>query len=296
VSTNGVLVENLAEVTYVIIINTDNKCIGETTWNRGSQKSVIDYVLCTENIYEYVESLYIDENQQYSIGSDHNFLILKMNCPAIVRTSPQKQDKCENMSKWNIKCDTDWDCFQNAVDRHFLNWDCETYTDIDKMWSDFKDKLLEAGRMSIGHKMYNSKRDYWDKEIDKLIKSRRDANRMYRLWSQNPNSSPELLNMLWDDYINKKKQVSTHVKQNAIAHKLKVITKNASKAAKKTRSYWNMLKRMNKASNYPLRIRDPEDHNIIIDDPVIIKRKLTEYWANLGNSKESVDTMLPDRL
>ena len=48
-----------------------------------------------------------------------------------------------------------------------------------------------------------------------------------------------------------------------------------------------MLRKLNKNSDYPLRIRDPDDPNIIIDDPVKIKETLTKYWSSLGNGSES---------
>ena len=70
--------------------------------------------------------------------------------------------------------------------------------------------------------------------------------------------------------------------------KIQVITQNASKSTSGSRSYWNMLKKMNKASDYPLQVRDPDDPSVFIDDPVQIKQKLTEYWSKLGNSEKHV--------
>ena len=64
----------------------------------------------------------------------------------------------------------DWKLFETATNNHLSNWNNEAYTNIDDMWSDFKSCLLEAGKVSVGYKTYNSKRDYWDKEINKLIK------------------------------------------------------------------------------------------------------------------------------
>jgi hypothetical protein len=164
------------------------------------------------------------------------------------------------------------------------------------MWTDFKCRVTTAGMESIGYKSYANKKAFWDKEVKKLIQDRQQANKMYRLWSKHPNCSPELLTLLWDDYVDKKRKVANKVKQNIVIQKTKVITKNASKATNNSRSYWNMLRKLNKTSDYPLRIRDPDHPDIIIDDPVLIKQKLSTYWSSLGNSENTIDSKLQDRL
>jgi len=48
-----------------------------------------------------------------------------------------------------------------------------------------------------------------------------------------------------------------------------------------------MLRKLNKSNDYPIRIRDPDDPSVTIDDPVIIKDKLTKYWSNLGDTNKT---------
>ena len=156
--------------------------------------------------------------------------------------------------------------------------------------------ILHVGEATIGLKKYNGKREYWDKEIDKLIKNRRQANKLFRVWSKHPNCSPELLQVLWDDYLDKKKRVATKVKQNEFNRKIKVISENAAKATSNPRSYWNMLRKLNNSNDYPIRIRDPEDHNKVIDDPVVIKEKLTKYWSTLGGTQSKINEEQKERI
>jgi hypothetical protein len=293
-SSNGILLEDLVENTEMIVLNSDKKCTGKITWTRGPQSFVIDYVLCSQNMYATTKSLLTDEGHEYSVGSDHNFLIVKAVIPTTMQL-PSRKEK-SNITKWNIKSDTNWEVFQTAISKSFDGWDSSKYTNVEDMWDDFKTSLLNAGEKSIGYKKYNDKKDYWNKEIDKLIRDRRQANKLYRIWSKHPNCSPELLNVLWDDYLERKKKVADKVKQNVIKQKLKLITENAAKATSNPRAYWNMLRKLNKSSDYPMRIRDPDDPNIIVDDPVIIKDKLTKYWSTLGNSNKVVNDGLVKRL
>ena len=67
--------------------------------------------------------------------------------------------------------------------------------------------------------------------------------------------------------------------------KTKVIAANASKATTNPRAFWRTLSKFNKSSNYPLRIHDPENPEVIIDHAVNIKKALTSYWSKLGTSQ-----------
>jgi hypothetical protein len=107
---------------------------------------------------------------------------------------------------------------------------------------------------------------------------------MYRVWMKHPSCSPELLTLLWDDYLEKKKKVADKVKHNIVTHKTKIIIKNASKATTNPRAFWSMLSKFNKTSNYPLRIQDPAHPGIIMDDPIMIRKTLTSYWSSLGKA------------
>jgi endonuclease/exonuclease/phosphatase family metal-dependent hydrolase len=72
-SSNGKLIENIIEVTELQLLNTDCKCTGKITWNRGPLESVIDYAMCSNGMYELIQSMRIDEDKTLSMGSDHNF-------------------------------------------------------------------------------------------------------------------------------------------------------------------------------------------------------------------------------
>ena len=72
-----------------------------------------------------------------------------------------------------------------------------------------------------------------------------------------------------------KRKVADKVSFNLIAHKTKVIASNAEMSTTNPYSYWNMLHKLNKSSNYPLCIRDPDNVDAITDDPLLIKQKLT---------------------
>ena len=73
------------------------------------------------------------------------------------------------------------------------------------------------------------------------------------------------------------------MKQNVTTSKLKIINENAAKANSNRHSYWKLLRKLNRPTDYSMRITAPKDPDCIIDDPVIIKEKITNYWAKVIN-------------
>ena len=165
-----------------------------------------------------------------SIGSDHNFLAINASIPTIPVKPGKGPIDPDHVRKWNISEKTDWKAFELATKECFANWNIDNFSTVDEIWLEFKSCLLSAGTKAVGYKQYNNKRSFWDKEIGRLIHDRRNANRLYRIWSKHPDSSPDLLVLLWDDYLEKKRKVAERVKQNAIKQKCKIIFDNASKA------------------------------------------------------------------
>ena len=50
------------------LLNIDEKCRGVSTWERGNQKSTIDFVLVNNDLYSNITSMKIDENKVKELG------------------------------------------------------------------------------------------------------------------------------------------------------------------------------------------------------------------------------------
>ena len=77
---NGKRVRNLAEEHNLEIINVTEKCKGEWTWMRNTQKSVIHYVLSNENMTNIVTEMTIDDEEIWESFSDHDNIEVKVQC------------------------------------------------------------------------------------------------------------------------------------------------------------------------------------------------------------------------
>ncbi|CAL4079479.1 unnamed protein product, partial [Meganyctiphanes norvegica] len=71
---NGKMIIEWVEKYNLILLNTDEKCIGKYTRSRGVQKSAIDMVLVNEEMYETCKDMRIDEEKEIISFSDHNLV------------------------------------------------------------------------------------------------------------------------------------------------------------------------------------------------------------------------------
>jgi len=75
---NGRMVKRFINDYGLILMNLDEKCEGVTTWQRGEQKSVIDYALVNVKMYNLIEGLKIDEDEEIMDISDHKLFDIKL--------------------------------------------------------------------------------------------------------------------------------------------------------------------------------------------------------------------------
>ena len=186
----------------------------------------------------------------------------------------------------NIKEEHDWSFYANSVNSALSGWVSDTFDTPEQAWEDWKGKVMKCAKATVGTKIIKSNaRLFWNKEIDKLIKSRRMANQFHRYWVRSKVVNPEALQDLWDEYQDRKTQVKEAIKRTEVCKKIRVLTKNAGKGASSKRSYWRLLKRFNKKSGYPIQIKDPLDDTKVLTNPKEISNALKKYWESLAEAE-----------
>lgn len=69
--------QDLCEQHNLVILNTGAKYDGQTKWEARNRQSVIHNCLMTQEIYDKLREIVIDEQGWSSIGSNHERIILK---------------------------------------------------------------------------------------------------------------------------------------------------------------------------------------------------------------------------
>ena len=172
-SSNGKMLENLIEATNMVVMNTSDKCQGQVTWHRGPLSSTIDYMLVNDHVNDLIQNVLIDEEQIYSLGSDHNFITSIINVP-----TARQANETDSISKWNISEKTSWTRFENQMNEALAKLDVTKYCHPNDLWLAIKSKIISVAENTIGHKSYKNKHTYWDKEVASMIQDRRAANRL----------------------------------------------------------------------------------------------------------------------
>lgn len=285
-SVNGDLLEQLTEVTGVKVLNESPRCKGKITWARGNLQSTIDYVLVSPSLVKECIELIVDEDGLFDVASDHNTLAVHFHASMFKKLRNRvvsRGSKQEN--KWDIGPHTNWDMFRSILDADLSTWSCDSFNSPEAAWRGWKCIVLSAGQRGVGVKhIKKTPTQIWDEEIGHLIRGRKIANRFYRYWSKQDNADPDIIKDLWHTYLERKQRVHELIRQKEVDRKVNVILRNCRKGSTNSKSYWNMLRRLNKNNNYPMQIVDPRDKTKIINDPKVISGVVREYWEKLGSS------------
>ena len=120
ISRNGKLLVHLIEEYNLHMVNDTEKCEG--MWTRintknENEKSVLDYVICSESMFNSVVNMKIDEKGDYKPRgkkcTDHNTIIIDSILPVKIKPRVSKQ-------KWNISTKTNWAVFQEELTQELL--------------------------------------------------------------------------------------------------------------------------------------------------------------------------------
>ena len=181
-SKNGQLLWDVIKTFNLEVINSADIFRGVFTRIKATkkkvEKSVLDYVIVSDQFKDQFLSCLIDEDKQLtplrnlkkgSVYSDHNSLLFSFTC------LPEKgQIKSSRSNVWNFNDTNGFEKFMNLTDsRNELYSAAANNEDIDKMYSCWNIKLN-----SILHKCFRKKRvgnqcHIYNSEIKQLIKSRK---------------------------------------------------------------------------------------------------------------------------
>ena len=115
-SRDSMLLNKVVEDCNLVVLNKTDKCQG--TWTRVNtknekEKSVIDYIITTNEMYDNVKDMIIDEEGCYKVKgkneSDHNTIILNTEVPVKLKV------KTKRKPQWNITVNTDWQKFRETL-------------------------------------------------------------------------------------------------------------------------------------------------------------------------------------
>ena len=178
---NGELILKIINEQDLLMMNIDAKCTGEITWEQGSSKSVIDYVLVSHSMYDKIEIMRIDDKWEILKLSDHNLINIK------IRTQREINKFVKNEEEYMI-CrisDSSKEKFNKYVKELLV--DTTSDSDAEFNMEKFDGIIKKAYKATLEVKIKKRKKQnnknepiWCNKTIKKEISRKRDMNKILR--------------------------------------------------------------------------------------------------------------------
>ena len=230
---------------------------GLWTRQRGHSRSVLDYVVVSSEHISTVDNLFIDDNGEYSGGSDHNWLFLTMNDKFIrkhrILNLPARK------KRWNNLDNVDWQPFKATVTDLLQSKSHEDMT-IDQLASTISSALLSAGTSCIGFKSNNRLRQpkLLPRDLVEELVAKRNLEKDWKSLASSALPVIEDVDLAWSKFLDQKLRVNAllfaHNNQNR--PKIRKMCSGNTPEAKK--NFWNRVTRKVKQSSVISAVVDPE--------------------------------------
>ena len=281
VSKGGRRLIRMAANNELTIINTTEKCQG--LWTRTQiengieRKSVIDYILISEEHEHLVKSMIIDEEKEITpfrddspfgrlVYTDHRMLTLNMNM-AIKENEEEMKINRKKMDK-----------FKNATDNSHLTELVQNGSNIHQFYKQWSESTLNIMKSTCGQRR---KAKIEPKEI-RVMRRKRKTLKDQMIKSKNLKEK-QLLNRrrkMIQQHIVRKRKVNNRKQIFQVARNIK------DKGIFNRTAYWDFMKAMKGKRKFikGRAINDKEGNRI--DDPEKVKERYREFYAELLTTKE----------
>ena len=199
INMNGQLLLDFSEETNLEIINM-TRLDGKATWKgRDGVRSAIDYFLGNNIVSRRVERLWVDEEGEIEIKSDHCMMVLEL----VTKKETKKQEKRETKEhrRWNLKR-ARWELYRGEL----KEWEDEE-GDVNELNNRMKGDIIKAAEKGVGMRKLKSKKElkpWWNVEIKEARRLRRKLNRKRReaerRWARGEEVDERKRREAWDKY------------------------------------------------------------------------------------------------
>ena len=266
------------------ILNTTEKCHG--TWTRtqeeknGTKKSVLDYVLITEEHEQLVQKMTIDEEKQNTpfrddstpgrkTYTDHNMITIEIN----IQIESNKDEEIK-ISRNNMEN------FEEATQKSNLQQIWEQNKDLkpEEKYTKWNDKVIEILRATCGKKKKKRKER---KEI-RIMRQKRKMLKVERR-KENKQTKRSILKRRRDMI---QHHIIRNIKRDSGEKTIKTARKIMNKGVFNGTAYWEFKKSMHKPTKIKGTSVDDKDGKRV-DEPEKVKEVYKEFYKDLLTTKKA---------
>ena len=243
---------------------------------KRSRKSILDYAVTNENLYEDIIKMTVDEEKLYRLTkykgrevkeTDHNTIIIEIN-------DEKLKQKKEKICKWNTKSQEGWKKFKEATENNKdLDDTCKSENiQIEwKKWLKITEKILSEtfGRVRIT----DNQKQGMDEEVKAMLKRKREL----RKATNETNNTKEKENL-----IEQRKQIESQIKKKIEENeedKINEFTQKLDEKRNNNEALWQLKNKTQKKQTTAFILKDVEGNDI--GNPDGIKSIVSDHYSVL---------------
>ena len=162
----GLELKQFVENNQLYIMNCSERTKGKYTYTEGSKKSCVDYVIMSGSMQKWAASMYVDEEKEFDIGSDHNLVNVR---------GTNKRRKKEKF--WKIQMNwSNWEVGMNNLRLTLKDKGGNEFTEVEK---DIR-MIYNSAIQRIWTHRKGGQRGWWSKEIREAILKRKNWSKIHR--------------------------------------------------------------------------------------------------------------------
>lgn len=272
-SRNGRMLQQTIDTTNIIPVSLNNK---ENKWtrvnrNNPQEKSIIDYILVSEEAQNKTSEIYVDTEGLLKIQgkhqSDHN--------PMMITLEYTIEKSKNKITKWNLK-NPNWHEFNKEIAHINDNSNIQEYTDL-------HNAIHNSLNKTIGKISYTKKgKPYVPEDIKPLIKHKKEIKKIFTKECQN--NGPNKMK-----YLEEIKKTITQINKKLNSNNTKRITKLTKQLIKEggvnSKKFWNIRKQI--VNQGQINNHDTVDEEgSTIKDPTLAKEHIANFYENLYKARE----------
>ena len=280
INTAGKALLSLERKVNGIIVNKTEKCKGKWTrvnTKKDEEKSILDYLMTNESVYEDITEMYIDEDKIYkltkykgkkAIETDHNPILIDINDDRV-------RQKKEKQHRWMTNNKEAWKEYYSTTDTNKeLDQTWRKEEESQKNWIEWERIVHKILNDTFGKiRITNNNKQGIDEEVKEIMNEKREIRRKTRK-TENPEEKRKL-----ED---KRKEIEKQIKDILEEKEEKKISDITKKLSEKKNNYevlWKMKKKMQKKQETAHIIKDKGGNDLKTPDE--IKNRTSEYYKEL---------------
>ena len=189
----------------------------------------------------------------------------------------------EERFKWRVDGRSNWDQFQEAIEEEFQGWEAwvreveirEVGDElVERVWGEWKIRVLSAAERGIGKKRISEmSKDWWSKEVEEAIQTRREACKQLRQARKRGEGVNEC---------QREKEAGEEGDQKNRKDKLQKIKEQGGPCCK----LFSSDLRGKKKSRRITRMRGND--RAVVEETEQVLEVLAKHWEDLGKSRNSL--------